>query len=97
MSVRAFQPRSVDPPHFVAEDEEALAELVGDFIGGEQCDFCGNHSYRIERVGHGSPRPIYGFTARCAADPDEDPEFRHPAPCGRGWPIFIADEDLVTF
>lgn len=97
MTVQAFQPRKIDPPHFVAETFEELADKVGEYIGGEQCDYCGNHSYRITAVGHGSPRPIRGYSAICATDPDEDEEQRHPEPCGKGWPIFSASEDDVCF
>lgn len=93
MNVRAFQPRKIDPPHFVAEDDEALREIVGSFIGGEQCDGCGNHSYRVEENKGGN----IWFVAVCAVDPDEDHEFVHPEPCGTQWPIQIWDEDEVTF
>lgn len=96
-SVRAFQPRRVDPPHFVAETLDELAERVGELIPGEQCDYCGNSCYRIERVGHGSPEPIYGFTARCVTDPDQDFIEGQFTGCGRGFPIGIWDEDEVVF
>lgn len=97
-SVRAFQPRKVDPPQFVAEDGDELAARVGEIIGGEQCDRCGNSAYRVDRVGHGSPEPIYGFTARCVTDPDQDPEQDGQfTGCGIGYPIGIWDEDAVTF
>ena len=49
--VLCFQPRSVDPPHFIAENEEQLYERRGEIVGGEQCDSCGNSAYRIkERI-----------------------------------------------
>ena len=90
MSVRAFQPRKVDPPQFVAEDEIALDQLVGGFIPGEQCDGCGNSSYRVEGA-HGS------WWAVCAVDPSDDPEFQHTAPCGARYAIGVWEDDLVTF
>jgi hypothetical protein len=95
MSVRAFQPRKIDPPHFVAEDIDALEELEGSFVGGEQCDGCGNHSYQV-RVRMIQPG-VRQFEAVCAVDPDESPEFRHPEPCGTAYPITIWDEDEVVF
>jgi hypothetical protein len=95
MSVRAFQPRSIDPPHFVAEDYESLKELEGSFVGAEQCDGCGNHTYRI---GYRLIQPgVRQYEAVCATDPDEDPEFRHPEPCGTAYRITIWDDDLVVF
>lgn len=97
MRVQAFQPRKIDPPHFVAETYEELADKAGEFIGGEQCDGCGNSTYRITAVGAGSPRPIAGFSAICAVDPTDPEDQRHSAPCGRGWPIFPAEEDDVCF
>lgn len=99
--VRAFQPRKIDPPHFVAENLDELAERVGDLISGEQCDNCGNSCYRIERVGHGSPEPIYGFSARCVTDPDLGPgpdnDEGQFTGCGRGYPISVWDEEEVVF
>jgi hypothetical protein len=90
-SVWAFQPRKSDPPHFVAEDAAELYDRIGEFIGGEQCDNCGNHSYRLGA--------IYGhrWIATCAVDPDEDPEFRHPEPCGTHYTVRLYDENEVTF
>lgn len=94
-SVRAFQPRKIDPPHFVAEDLQELEEKLGEFIGAEQCDGCGNSTYLItSRLIQPGVRQ---FEAVCMADPDEDPEFRHPDPCGTHYPIKIWDEDLVVF
>jgi hypothetical protein len=95
MSVRAFQPRRSDPPHFVAETGEDLAAMEGDYIGGEQCDGCGNHSYQV-RVRMIQPG-VRQYEAVCAADPGEDAEFRHPEPCGTAYRITIWDDDLVTF
>jgi hypothetical protein len=92
MTVRAFQPRKIDPPQFVAETIDELAERVGEYIGGGPCDGCGNYSYQIRadaRLGR--------YVAVCAADPDEDPEVRHPDPCGTAYPIQVWDEDLVAF
>ena len=96
MSVRAFQPRSIDPPQFVAENIDDLADLVGSFVGAEQCDGCGNHTYQIRQQG---PTVAYGqtYVAVCAVDPHDDPEFHHPAPCGTAYPIKLWDEDLVVF
>ena len=95
MSVRAFQPRSIDPPQFVAETLDDLVELEGTFIGGEQCDGCGNHSYEVQvkMIAPGTRQ----FVAVCKTDPDESEEFRHPEPCGAVYRITIWDEDLVQF
>lgn len=94
-SVRAFQPRQIDPPHFVAEDLEELEEKEGEWLGAEQCDGCGNSTYQI-RVRMIQPG-VRQFEAVCAADPDDDPEFRHSDPCGTAYKISIWDEDLVVF
>jgi len=94
-SVRAFQPRSIDPPKFVAETYDDLQELEGTFIGGGQCDGCGNHSFRV-RVDMIAPGTRQ-YVAVCALDPDEAEEFRHPEPCGAVYRISIFDEDLVEF
>jgi len=88
--VYAFRPRSRDYPHFVAEDVEDVHNKLGEYIGGEQCDGCGNHSYRVETA-HGA------FYAVCAVDPDEDHEFVHLDPCGARYPIQIYTADEVTF
>lgn len=95
MSVRAFQPRSIDPPHFVAETLDDLADMVGGFVGAEQCDGCGNSTYRLEALpGHlGTVK----YIARCAVDFTDDPEFRHTDPCGTPYPINLWDDDLVVF
>lgn len=90
-SVRAFQPRRYDPPKFVAENIDDLPDLVGSFIGGGQCDGCGNHSYEIREQGEGR------YVAVCAVDPTDSPEFQHPDPCGTPYGIGIYDEDLVEF
>jgi len=95
MSVRAFQPRKIDPPHFVAETYDDLKAMEGDFIGGEQCDGCGNHSYQV-RARVLNPGTLQ-YEAVCAIDPDESDEFRHPDPCGTAYPIRIWDEDDVVF
>lgn len=89
-SVRAFQPRRYDPPKFVAETGDDLAEMVGNYVGAGQCDNCGNATYRIALDGS-------HFFAICEADPDDDPEFKHPDPCGSVYQIAIWDEDLVEF
>lgn len=89
-SVRAFQPRQYDPPKFVAENIDDLPDLVGSFIGGGQCDGCGNHSYLVVATSH-------GYVAKCEVDPGDDPEFAHPDPCGAAYPINVWDEDLVEF
>lgn len=96
MTVQAFQPRSYDPPKFVAEDRDELAERVGELLYSAQCDYCGNSCYRIERVGHGSSEPIYGYSARCVTDPDKAPDDPWEG-CGRGFPISMWEEDLVEF
>lgn len=95
MSVRAFQPRQHEPPKFVAEDLDALEALEDGFIGGGQCDGCGNSSYRV-RVRMIQPG-VRQFEAVCAVDPTDDPEFAHPAPCGAAYPIKIWDDDEVEF
>jgi hypothetical protein len=94
-SVRAFQPRKIDPPHFVAEDLDELVEKEGEYVGAEQCDGCGNSTYLI-RVRIIQPG-VRQFEAVCAVDPDDDPEFAHPAPCGTAYQIKLWDEDLVVF
>ena len=94
-SVRAFQPRKIYPPHFVAEDLEALEEKEGEFIGAEQCDGCGNSTYLIQ-VRMIQPG-VRQFEAVCKVDPSDDPEFAHTDPCGTAYPIKIWDEDLVAF
>jgi len=95
MSVRAFQPRKSDPPHFVAEDLDELEAREGELIGGEQCDGCGNHSYQI-RVRMIQPG-VRQYEAVCAVDPDESSEFTHTDPCGTAYRITIWDDDLVVF
>lgn len=94
-SVRAFQPRKYDPPQFVAEDLDELEGKEGEFIGGGQCDGCGNSTYEV-RVRMIQPG-VRQFEAVCCVDPDDDPEFKHPDPCGTAYPIRIYDEDDVTF
>jgi len=93
-SVRAFQPRRYDPPRFVAEDEAELIEKLGEYVAAGQCDGCGNSTYLIETARPDVERPI---VARCATDPTDDPEFRHPDPCGASYPIAIWDEEQVEF
>jgi hypothetical protein len=95
-AVRAFQPRKIDPPRFVAESYDDLADLVGGFIGAEQCDGCGNSTYII-RARTTTPDGPATYVAVCAVDPSDDPEFRHADPCGASYPIGTWDEDLVTF
>jgi len=90
--VYAFTPRSIDYPHFVAEDLGSLRDLVGGFVGAEQCDGCGNSTYRVERLG-----TLDSFVARCAVDSTDDPEFIHPAPCGTTYPILSYTADKVVF
>lgn len=95
MSVRAFQPRKVDPPHFVAETVDELAEMEGQYLSAEQCDGCGNHTYRVEvrMIAPGTRQ----FEARCAVDPDASTEFQNSDPCSTVYPITIWDDDLVVF
>lgn len=88
--VRAFRPRKSDYPHFVAEDDEALAGMEGGFVSAEQCDGCGNSTYLIEKRGG-------RFVARCAVDPTDDPEFRHSDPCGTSYPIQWWEDSEVVF
>lgn len=90
-SVYAFQPRKFDPPHFVAETLDDALDLTESFIGGEQCDGCGNHTYEVQLLTSGR------LVAVCKTDPDESEEFRHPEPCGHQWPITLWEEDLVAF
>lgn len=93
--VRAFQPRKIDPPHFVCMEYEELKDMAGQFIGGEQCDGCGNSSYQIRfRIIAPGTRQYF---AKCAVDPTDDPEFRHTDPCGNEYSISIYDEDEVVF
>ena len=93
MRVRAFQPRKIDPPHFVAETYEDLQDKEGEFIGGEQCDGCGNSVYRImvRLINPGTRQ----YIAKCMNDPDDG--FIHPDPCGAEYNISIYDEDEVVF
>jgi hypothetical protein len=94
--VFAVQVRRSDPPQFVAEDSLGLAERAGELLYLEQCDYCGNSCYRLERVGHGSPRPIYGYSARCITDPDKDDD--DPAEgCGKGYPVRLYAAEGVCF
>jgi len=93
--VRAFQPRKIDPPHFVAEDITDLEDKEGEYIGAEQCDGCGNSCYQIH-VRMIQPG-VRQYEAVCAVDPDDDPEFRHPDPCGTAYRITIWDENEVVF
>jgi len=79
--VYAVQVRSVDPPQFVAETEEDLDGKIGEYLGLEQCDGCGNHTFRV------APGNKRGFVVVCETDPNGDPEFRHPEPCGHRWPV----------
>ena len=89
--VYAFTPRKIDGPRAVgAETRDELEELEGELIGAEQCDGCGNHTYRVCRNGQ-------SFYARCEADPDESEEFRHPAPCGATYPIGLHRAGSVVF
>jgi hypothetical protein len=88
-NVYAFHPRKVDPPQFVAEDVEYLDSMVGGFISGEQCDGCGNSSYRVETA-HGK------YSAVCEV-PLYSHEFQHPAPCGCRYAITTYDDSEVTF
>jgi hypothetical protein len=94
-SVRAFQPRKYDPPKFVAETVDDLAEMVGEYVGAGQCDGCGNATYRVDlRMIQPGVRQ---FVAICEADPDDDPESKHPDPCGTEYRITIWEEDQVEF
>ena len=94
MKVRAFQPRKIDPPQFVAETYDELQELEGSFVGAEQCDGCGNSSYqvRVRMIAPGTRQ----YEAVCAVDPDDADEFRHGDPCGSAYPIRIYDEEEVV-
>ena len=90
-SVWAFQPRRYDPPQFVAEDADELYGRMGEFIGGPQCDGCGNSTYRLGAT------MGWHWTATCAVDPTDDPEFQHPEPCGTTYRLHVHDENEVTF
>lgn len=95
MSVRAFQPRRYDPPSFVAEDADELAEREGEYLSAGQCDGCGNGTYQL-RVRMIQPG-VRQYEAVCAVDPTDDEEFRHPAPCGTAYRVRIWDEEEVEF
>lgn len=96
-TVYAFHPRRSEPPYFVAEDADELRDRVGDFVPGPQCDGCGNSSYRVVTAGHGSPEPIRGYSAQCAVDPTDDPEFTHPDPCGTVYTVGVHRAEEVVF
>ena len=96
MSVRAFQPRTIDPPQFVAETYDDLADLDRSYIGGPQCDGCGNSTYQI-RARTTTPDGPHTYVAHCTVDPSDDPEFAHPSPCESDYPIGAWDDELVTF
>jgi hypothetical protein len=98
MSVRAFQPRKIGPPQFVAEDLEELSEKLGEYVSAEQCDGCGNPCYRIERRNDPLLKlPDGHYLAVCAVDPDEPDEFKHTAPCGSRYAITVWDDEQVVF
>ena len=82
--VLVFDPRKGDGPFFVAEDLDDMPGKVGEYVGAEQCDGCGNHSYRIERATPDSD----SYYAVCAVDPDESYEFKHTDPCGTHYRIY---------
>jgi len=88
--VLCFQPRSVDPPHFIAENEEQLYERRGEIVGGEQCDSCGNSAYRIVI---GSAGPSY---AVCFTDVDDEVSREHGG-CGAEYPIRWEQAGKVCF
>jgi len=88
--VLCFQPRSIDPPQFIAEDEDELAQKVGEIIGGEQCDRCGNCAYRIYLGGAG---PSY---AVCFTDVDDEVSRQHGG-CGAEYPIRWEKAGKVCF
>ena len=89
MYVYAFQPRRYDLPQHVADDREALIDLVGSLISGNQCDGCGNCAYLVVRESENV------FRAVCTDDPDD--EFSHHQPCGGKYGIVLKDEDEVEF
>lgn len=87
----AFTPRKIDGPRAVGADTRAeLAELEGELIGAEQCDGCGNHTYRVCRNGQ-------SFYAKCELDPDEDPEVAWPEACGKCYSIRLHRAAEVVF
>jgi hypothetical protein len=87
----AFTPRKMDGPRAVgAETRHDLEGMEGEIVSAEQCDGCGNHTYRIYRNGQ-------SFYAKCEADPDEDPEFAHPDPCGATYTISLHRAGGVIF
>lgn len=93
--VYAFHPRKRDHPHFVAEDGDELASKLGEFLPGEQCDGCGNHSYRLD-VQRGESGHLH-YYAVCAVDPDDSDEFRHDSPCGSLYPVHRYRSSEVVF
>jgi len=84
----------------VAEDLDELTEKIGEIVGADQCDRCGNSAYKItEKVNpvH-NPNNAKGFRhtfiAVCVTDPDE-PVLTHG--CGAEYHIGIYDEEDVSF
>jgi hypothetical protein len=80
--VYAFQPRAIDPPQFVGESAEDVADRLGEWIGADQCDCCGNSVYEITEDVPQSGR----FYAVCVEDPDDEVS-RQFGGCGNRYPI----------
>lgn len=97
MTVRAFQPRKHDPPQFVAEDLDALEEMVGEYVSGEQCDGCGNSNYQVRARTLTPDCEHHTFVCVCTNNPLDGEEYQHPEPCGTSYPIGMWEEDLVCF
>lgn len=91
-SVYAFRPRSIDPPRYLADTRDDLADRIGEYVGAGQCDNCGNSTYRLAEYGVSS-----GCAAICEANPDDDPEFKHPEPCGAAWHVRLYPESECEF
>lgn len=90
--VFAFHPRRIDPPHFVAEDLDELAQKEGELIPGEQCDRCGNSCYRIDAVTINRARP--DWFATCVTDPYDE---RLAVGCGASYPVQLWLAEKVVF
>ncbi len=45
--VFCVQVREVDPPQFLAEDEDELTDIDGDILSLEQCDRCGLTAFLV--------------------------------------------------
>jgi hypothetical protein len=93
MKVRAYRPNRNDDPIFIAETYEDLQEKEGDYIGGPQCESCGNWTYQIQvkLINPGTKQ----YFAKCIADPAMDEQ--HGAECGAEYNIGIYEDREVVF